>query len=62
LSHYKHSHFDPPIETFTGCYPENDTEWMIRWPAAQSEEIVIQKCPGGVESVGKHLWIISTDT
>ena len=40
------------IDTFTGCYPENDTQWDIRWPTAERGEEVIQKCPGGAESLG----------
>ncbi|XP_065913065.1 hemicentin-1-like isoform X2 [Dysidea avara] len=46
---------NPPVideDTFTGCYPENDTQWDIRWPTAERGEEVIQKCPGGAESLG----------
>jgi len=59
LSHYKDSYFGPSIETFTGCLPENDTEWEIRWPVAQSGEVAIQKCPGGAESVGMQFLYLS---
>jgi len=36
------------------CLQEVDPDWNISWPLATRGEVVIQKCPGGAESVGMH--------
>ena len=32
-----------------------DMVWGILWPATNASETAVQKCPGGVESLGKTL-------
>ena len=34
------------------CYRETDADWNITWPLATRGELVLQKCPGGAESIG----------
>ena len=34
------------------CFSETDADWNISWPLATRGELVLQKCPGGAESVG----------
>ena len=36
------------------CLNETDAIWSISWPIAASGETVLQKCPGGAESLGMH--------
>lgn len=36
-----------------GC-PEDVTVWNITWPVTDAGEIAIQKCPGGIESLGTY--------
>ena len=36
----------------TICLREVDPEWNITWPTTDSGQTVLQKCPGGAESVG----------
>ena len=39
--------------TFSGCKEEFDNVWGILWPATNAGEFAVQKCPGGIESLGK---------
>jgi len=36
-----------------GCRQEMDKNWGILWPATNAGKTAKQKCPGGVESLGK---------
>jgi len=36
-----------------GCVQQVDIVWGILWPATDAGETAVQKCPGGVESLGK---------
>jgi len=43
------NHIDASI-----CLRELDPNWNISWPLATRGQVVIQKCPGGAESVGMY--------
>ena len=36
------------------CLPETDVDWNITWPLTTRGEVVLQKCPGGAESLGMY--------
>ena len=36
------------------CLPETDVDWNIAWPLTTRGEVVLQKCPGGAESLGMY--------
>jgi len=42
--------FNIPVNT--ACPFEQDATWNITWPATNSNEIALQKCPGGSEAEG----------
>ena len=41
------------------CPQEIDVDWSISWPFAEKGDTVIQKCPGGAESLGMHYSLIT---
>ena len=41
------------------CLREVDAEWNITWPLTASGETAQQKCPGGAESVGTYVLLLS---
>ena len=37
------------------CLQEVDIDWNISWPLTTMGQVVIQKCPGGAESLGMYV-------
>lgn len=41
------------INPFLVCPNETDSFWGISWPPTNANDKAVQKCPGGVESLGR---------
>ena len=38
------------------CLQEVDIDWNISWPLTTMGQVVVQKCPGGAESLGMYVY------
>ena len=52
INNLYNNHIDTSI-----CLRELDPDWNILWQLAARGQVVIQKCPGGAESVGMYACI-----